>query len=227
MKPPPPPDETEPFDSILDSPDSPPAGHQESMGVITLDSSSPTSPEPSGQQVFSPTPMEMSEDQEDFQIDDLLSPEAQQPRSPGMLKRHDFKEEDLFIYNENIEYFEALKASFQNQEGNPNLGQSIVIEDPDQRRTSLHELAKVIKDLFREGEEDNTEDRKFALHDLQLHSVPCISQVVEMVRTVASQEDLARFYTEADIKDKLLPKGPEVSKNTARKLTHWTTTMNK
>ena len=128
-----PPDGTEPFDSILDSPDSPPVRPQTSMGVITIDSSSPTSPGPSGHQVVSPTPMEVSEDHEDFQLEDLLSPEAQQARSPGMLRRHDPKEEDVIIYRENIEFFEALKDSYQNQEGNPNLGQSIVIEDPDQK----------------------------------------------------------------------------------------------
>ena len=220
-----PPDETEPFDSILDTPDSPPARPQTSMGVITIDSSSPTSPGPSGQQVVSPTPMDVSE--EDFQLEDLLSPEAQQTRSPGMLMRHDPREEDMVIYRNDIEFFETLKSSYQNQEGNPNLGQGIVIEDPDQKGASLLELAKVIKDLFREGGEGDSEDRKFALHDLQLHSIPCISQVVEMVRTVSSQEDLATFYKEADIKDKLLPKGPEVSKHTARKLTHWTATINK
>ena len=220
-----PPDETEPFDSILDTPDSPPARPQTSMGVITIDSSSPTSPGPSGHQVVSPTPMDVSE--EDFQLEDLLSPEAQQTRSPGMLRRHDPKEEDMVIYRNDIEFFEALKNSYQNQEGNPNLGQGIVIEDPDQKGASLLELAKVIKDLFREGGEGDSEDRKFALHDLQLHSIPCISQVVEMVRTVSSQEDLATFYREADIKDKLLPKGPEVSKHTARKLTHWTATITK
>ena len=134
-----PPDETEPFDSILDTTDSPPARPQISMGVITIDSSSPASPGPSGQQVVSPTPMEVSEDHENFQIEDLLSPEAQQTRSPGMLRRHDPKEEDVFIYRDNIEFFEAIKKSYQNQEGNPNLGQGIVIEDPDQKGASLLE----------------------------------------------------------------------------------------
>lgn len=109
--------------------------------------------------------------------------------------------------------------------GNHELSQAIVEEEPDQRRTSLLELAGVIKNLFKDIEEDDTDERKFALRDLQLHSLPVITSVVEMVRTVASQEDLAIFYSVANIKDKLVPKGPDVGKNTARKLNYWTTTM--
>ena len=110
-----PPGEHELFDSILDTPDSPPDGQQPSMEVITLDSSSPTSPGPNGQPVFSPMPMEVSQDHEDFSVEELLSPEAQKPRSPGMVRRHDLSEDELFIYKKNLEYFEAIKTSYQNQ----------------------------------------------------------------------------------------------------------------
>ena len=47
-----------------------------------------------------------------------------------------------------------------------------------------------------------------------------------MIRTIASQEDLAIFYTVANIKDKLMPKGPDVGKKTQRRLTYWTSTIN-
>ena len=156
-----------------------------------------------------------------------MSPEAQDPRSPGMVRRHDLNEDDLFIYNESIKYFEAIKASYQDQVGNPELGQAIVVDEPDQRRTSLLELASVIMDLFKDVEEDDTDERKFTLRDLQLHSLPVISNIVEVVRTIASQENLAIFYSVASIKDKLMPKGPDVGKNTARKLTYWISTMNR
>ena len=107
-----PPGQGESFDSILDTPDSPPEGQQPSMGVITLESSSPASPGLDGQPVFSPLPMEVSNDHEDFSVEELLSPEAQKPRSPGMVRRHDLSEDELFIYKKNLEYFEAIKTSY-------------------------------------------------------------------------------------------------------------------
>ena len=70
-----PPGEDELFDSILDGPDSPPDDHLQSPpkeAVITVGSSSPASPGPSGQPIFSPVSsplnMEVSQEHEDNSI---------------------------------------------------------------------------------------------------------------------------------------------------------------
>ena len=210
------------FDSILDEPDSLPEGQPQSppqQAVITVESS-PTSPEPDGQATFSPisSPMEVSQEHEEFSIDALLS--------PGMVKRSGCDEDEMYVYEEHIQFFEAIKTSFKDKVGNPELSQAMVVEHQDQRMTTLLELAKVIKNLFKDIEEEDDEDRKFALHNLQLHSLPCIENIVDMVKTISTPEDLAIFYSNAQIKDKLVtPVGPPVGKNTARKLTFWTSEM--
>ena len=150
----------ESFDALLDTPDSPTEGIHPPTTVITLESSSPASPGPDGGPVFSPSPMEVPTDHEDASVEELLSPEAQKPESPGMVKRHDVSDGEIFIFKKNLEYFEAIKTSYQNQVGNPELGQAVIMEEPDQKRTSLLELANVIKDLFKENEENNTEEKK-------------------------------------------------------------------
>ena len=129
------------------------------MEVITLESSSPASPGPDGQPIFSPVPMEKAQDHENCPVEELLSPEAQNPRTPGMVRRHDLNEDNLFIYDESIKYFRAIKESYQDKVGNPELGKAIVVEEPDQRRTSLLELAGVIKDLFKDIEDDDTDQQ--------------------------------------------------------------------
>ena len=211
-------------DSLLDTPDSPMESQTSPLTVITQESS-PASPGLDGQPIFSTEPMEEAQDHESCPVEELLSPETQNRKSPGMISRHDINKDEIFIYDESIKYFKAIKESYEDKVGNHELSQAIVEEEPDQRRTSLLELAGVIKNLFKDIEEDDTDERKFALRDLQLHSLPVITSVVEMVRTVASQEDLAILYSVANIKDKLVRKGPDVGKNTARKLNYWTKTM--
>ena len=174
-----PPGRGESFDSLLDTPDSPTEGRTpplevitlessspaapgpdgRPMEVITLESSSPASPGPDGQPIFSPVPMEKAQDHENCPVEELLSPEAQNPRTPGMVRRHDLNEDNLFIYDESIKYFRAIKESYQDKVGNPELGKAIVVEEPDQRRTSLLELAGVIKDLFKDIEDDDTDQQ--------------------------------------------------------------------
>ena len=84
------------FDSILDEPDSLPEGQPQSppeQAVITL-GSSPTSPGPNGQATFSPisSPMEVSQEHEDFSIEALLS--------PGMVRRSNCNEDEIYMYEE-------------------------------------------------------------------------------------------------------------------------------
>ena len=214
----------ESFDALLDTADSPPEGMNPSSTVITV-LSSPTSPEPGGGPVFSPSPMELPQDHEDASVEELLSPEAKKRESPGMVKRHDVSESEIFIFKNNLEYFEAITTSYQIQMGNSDLGQAVIMEEPDQKRTSILKLANVVKDLFKENEENDTEEKKFAHPNLQLHSLPVVNHITSLVKTIASQEDLTMFYTVANIKNKMTPSGPSVNKNTQRKLAHWTSSM--
>ena len=89
------PGEDELFDSILDDPGSPPDNQPQSPPeeVITL-GSSPTSPGPNGQATFSPisSPMEVSQEHEDFSIEALLS--------PGMVRRSNCNEDEIYMYEE-------------------------------------------------------------------------------------------------------------------------------
>ena len=152
--------------------------------------------------------MEVSQGHEDLSIDALLS--------PGMVRRSGCDEEEIYMYEEHLQFFEAIKTSFQDQVGNPTLGQAMVVEHQDQKMATLLELAKVIKNLFKDIKEEDDEDRKFALHNLQLHSLPCIENIVDMVKTISTPEDLAIFYSNTQLKDKLVgPVGPPVGKNTA------------
>ena len=63
--------------------------------------------------------MEVSQEHENFSIEALLS--------PGMVRRSNFNEDEVYMYDEHIQFFEAIKTSFEDQVGNPGLGQAIVV----------------------------------------------------------------------------------------------------
>ena len=123
-------------DSILDSPDSPPNDQQQSPpdAVITL-SSSPASPgsrapSPAYSRSSSPCNMEVGkENSEDYSIGGLLSPEK--------AKQTSYNEDEVFIFEEDMKFFEAIKKSFEAKIGNPEICQAVVIEQPNQRRELL------------------------------------------------------------------------------------------
>ena len=214
------------YDSILDSPDSPPNDQPQSPpdAVITL-SSSPASPgyrapSPVYSRSSSPCNMEVGQEHsEDYSIGGLLSPEK--------AKQTSYNEDAVFIFDEDMKFFEATKESFEAKVGNPELCQAIITEQPNQRRELLLELANLVKNLFRNVDlEGDDEERKFAIHNLQLHSKPCINHILDLVRTISSEEDLAVFQRNAGLEDKQVkPKDPVVSKGTERKLTFWNLEM--
>ena len=71
-------------------------------------------------------------------------------------------------------------------------------------------MANLVKNLFRDVilEGDDTE-RKFALHNLHLHSKPCVDHIVDMVRTIASQDELAVFQSNSGLEDRQEPTDQE------------------
>ena len=131
----PPPGEAD-DDSILDSPDSPPNDQQQSPpeAVITL-SSSPASPgprasSPTYSRSSSPCIMEVGQEHsEDCYIGKLSSPEK--------TKQTSYNEDEVFIFEEDMKFFEAIQKSFEAKIGNPEICQAVVIEQPNQRRELL------------------------------------------------------------------------------------------
>ena len=109
-------------------------------------------------------------------------------------KQTSHNEDKVFIFEEELKFYEAITKSFEAKIGNPEICQAVVIEQPNQRRELLRELANLVKNLFRDVDlEGDDEERKFAIHNLHLHSKPCINHIVDMVRTISSQEELAVF----------------------------------
>ena len=115
-------------DSILDSPDSPPSDQQQSPqeAVITL-SSSPESPGPRASSPIyskssSPCSMEVGQEHfEDCYTEKLSSPEKS--------KQTSHNEEKVFIFEEELKFFEAVTKSFEAKIGNPEICQAVVNEN--------------------------------------------------------------------------------------------------
>ena len=86
-------------------------------------------------------------------------------------------------------------------------------------------MANLVKNLFRDVVlEGNDEERKFALHNLHLHSKPCVDHIVDMVRTIASQDELAVFQSNSGL-DRQEPTDRVLSKQTERRLVFYNREM--
>ena len=87
-------------------------------------------------------------------------------------------------------------------------------------------LASLVKNLFRDYDNGDDQERKFVFTNLQLHSKPCVNHIVDLIRTISSEEDLAVFQRNAGLEDKdENKKDAIVSKQTERKLEFWNTKM--
>ena len=51
---------------------------------------------------------------------------------------------------EELKFFEAVTKSFETKIGNPEICQAVVNEQPNQRIELLHEMANLVKNLFRD-----------------------------------------------------------------------------
>ena len=89
------------------------------------------------------------------------------------------------------------------------------------------EVASTIKNLFREYDNDDDKERKFAFTNLHLHSRPCVRHIVNLIKTISSEEDLAVFQGNDGLKDKYEDnmKDATVSQQTERKVEFWNNSM--
>ena len=60
-------------------------------------------------------------------------------------KQTSYNGDKVFIFEEELKFFEAITKSFEAKIGNPEICQAVVIEQPNQRRELLRELANLVK----------------------------------------------------------------------------------
>ena len=123
-----PPDDPD-FDCILDSPDSLPQSLLEAIITLGLPPVSPLNkaPSPVYSRSSSPSQMEVKEENpEDYSVGGLLSPER--PKASNM-------EDEVFIFDEDMKYFESIKESFETRVGNPEVCQAIVNGQPKKKKS--------------------------------------------------------------------------------------------